>query len=376
MAITIVPHGPEHVEAIRAFNLRMREGGTKWGWYEDPVPSWIPPSPGQRVWREYYVAIEDKDTVRGAYALKPQEWWVNGRTTLVTDWQGPFSEGAYDRKYNMLGLRLLRDMLKKRPLLYSWGHGGYEESLPKMLRSLNWLMHDTPFCLRILHPQAFLRKNAYLRRDVRQRLALDLLANTGLGWLGTKALFFALSASRPRLRRAKTVREEAVSTFGGWADELWHRCREAYRAIAIRDAATMNVLVPDKGWPPGLRLKVSRNGALVGWAVVMDTQMSGDGRFGDLRVGSIVDCFALPEGAGDVIASAVRFLTERGVDIIVSNQSHPAWIEAFAGSGFVVLRRRRIFAASPDLQRALEPFDETKRGLHLTNMDGHGPHAM
>jgi solute carrier family 35 protein len=69
--------------------------------------------------------------VRGGYALKPQEWWVRGRTHIVTDWQGPFSEGAVSNRYGALGLRMLRDMVSKRPLLYSWGHGGEDAALFK-----------------------------------------------------------------------------------------------------------------------------------------------------------------------------------------------------------------------------------------------------
>ena len=37
------------------------------------------------------------------------------------------SLGAIDNGYAALGLRLVRDMLKKAPLLYSWGHGGSDE---------------------------------------------------------------------------------------------------------------------------------------------------------------------------------------------------------------------------------------------------------
>jgi hypothetical protein len=74
-----------------------------------------------------------------------------------------------------------------------------------------------------------------------------------------------------------------------------------------------------------------------------------------------------------VVAAATRFLHRRDVDIIASNQSHPAWARGFAENGYLVLQNRRLFAASPALQQLLEPFTETAQGLHLTNMDGHGP---
>ncbi len=41
-----------------------------------------------------------------------------------------------------------------------------------------------------------------------------------------------------------------------------------------------------------------------------------------------------------------------------------------------VLPGKRLFAASPALRAALEPWERVSCGLHLTNLDGHGPHAL
>jgi len=373
MAIEVVPYTQDRVEAVVAFNRRMREGRTGWGWYESCEDEWLPPRPGQRVWREHFLAVEDGSEVRGAYALKPHEWYVHGKPLLVTDWQGPVSEGLLSPKYSALGLRLLRDMLKRRPLLYSWGHGGDEARMLQMLRSLRWQLVGTPFCLRVLHPQRFLRLNRYLRQSARNRLLLDALAVTGIGWLGL-TLFQGVLAARSR--RSPGLEAEVVERFGDWADELWQRSMGCYRLIALRDQATLNAVMPPGGWPPAIRLRVKREGGDIGWAAVMDNQLHDDARFGDLRVGTVIDCLALPEDADDVIAAATRFLATRGVDVLCSNQSHPRWIEAFARSGYVILRNRRYFVASPQLQQAMEPMEEARRGMHLTNLDGHGPHGF
>ncbi len=149
---------------------------------------------------------------------------------------------------------------------------------------------------------------------------------------------------------------------------------DQYQALGYRDARTMNDLVPADGrWPHGIRLRIKRSGQDIGWAVVLDNQLEDDPRFGDLRVGCVADCLALPEDAADVIAAATRFLERRGVDMIGSNQSHPDWIRAFGRAGYLLLENRRFFAVSPGFQEVLAPFEETRRGLHLTNMDGHGP---
>ena len=368
-----MPHAAAHVGAVAAFNRRLAAGGSPWSFYSDPLPDWIAPRPGQAVWREYHLAVDEAGEVRGAYALKPQTWLVRGEPHTVTDWQGPFSEGSINVKYTTLGLRMLRDMLKKYPLLYSWGHGGDEQPVVQMLLKMGWVMHQTPFCLLVLRPARFLRLNALLRSSPWRRLALDIAAYSGIGFVLLKLMHAAL-----RLRHSRQFAATAtvVPTFGQWADELWQRCKGRYTAIALRDAASMNVLVPPTGWPAGIRLKIDRAGQTIGWAVVMNTQMRGDARFGTLRVGSVVDCLADPDDTGDVVAAATRYLRDGGVDIVISNQAHPAWAHGFAQNGYAVLANKRMFAPSPALRALLEPFDETARGLHLTNMDGHGPMAL
>jgi hypothetical protein len=375
MAIEIVPHSAELREAVEAFNQRMRAGGSPWGMYPDPVPDWIPKTrPEQPVWREYHLALEDKRDVRGGFVLKPQPWWIRGEVRVVTDWQGPFSEGLYSAKYSMLGLRMIRDMLKRRPLLYSWAYGGAadEDAMVQMLKKIGWRMHDTPLCIRVLKPRRFLRLNRYLRTTPGRRLALDALAFSGAGPIGLHALHTGLRLYGRK--RFAAARVEVVPEFGDWADDVWRRCRDGYAALAVRDSEVMNTLVPAQGWPPGHRLRIrDRNGDDVGWAVALDTPMQNDVRFGDLRVGSIIDCLAPPEQAGGVVAAATRWLAARGVDLVVSNQVHPAWVQGFRDNGYVVLPRRRLFTASPELQKAFEPFEQTMRGLHMTNLDGHGP---
>ena len=51
-------------------------------------------------------------------------------------------------------------------------------------------------------------------------------------------------------------------------------------------------------------------------------------------------------------------------------------LAAFATHGFLLLPDRRVFAASPELHKTAMPFAETSLGLHLTNMDGHGPMGL
>ncbi|MGF1469598.1 MAG: hypothetical protein ACFCGT_26040 [Sandaracinaceae bacterium] len=374
MAIEIVPHAQDKKDLVEAFNRTMKEAGSPWGFYVEPTPRWIPPKPGQKVWRELHLAIEDGAKVVGGYGLKPQVWRIQGEELIVADWQGPVSLGAIDNRYAALGLRLVRDMLKKQPLMYSWGHGGNEEPMVQLLRKLGWLMHETPFLFRVCRPTNFLRKNAYLRQDPRRAVAQDVLAFTGLGSLGLRALHAAM-----RLRSRKTFEAEGelFETFGPWADDLWERCQSRYEAIAVRDADTMNALLPSEHrtleWPAPIRLRVRRGGRTLGWAVVLERQQEGDKNFGTMRLGMVADALALPEDAGEVVWAAFRHLRDVGVDMVMANQAHPEWIQAFVDNGFFAVPGRRLFCASPDLQARLSPWDRVQTGLFLSNLDGHGP---
>jgi hypothetical protein len=380
MKIRIVPHGSQYSEAVEAFNRRLRDGGSRWGFYTHHECDWIPRREGFRVWRDFYLAVAEDGMVRGAFALKPQGWYIRGKEQTVADWQGPFSEGEIAPQHAALGLRMVREMQKKEPLLYSWGHGGRDVPILQLVRKMGWFVHGSPLMLHINNPFRFLRRNGALRRSAAMRWLLDLAAFSGLGPLALSALMFGQTALG-RLRQGPGIATGEVNLtevehFGAWADELWERCKSRYEALAVRDAGAMNALLPEGRWPKAIKLKVEQSGEVIGWAAVMDTSMKGDARFGDLRLGSVIDCFAAPEHAQTVISCAKKYLCDRGVDLIISNQTHLGWISGFERNGFLRIANMRYMACSPALSDALAPHDTTLGGLHLTNLDGHGPHQM
>ncbi|MCB9599809.1 MAG: hypothetical protein H6721_19140 [Sandaracinus sp.] len=377
MAIQVVEHEPRYREAVDAFNGRMRAGGSPFGFYVDPVPRWLAPREGAPVERRYFLAVDD-DVVRAGYALKPQAWWFDGREVTITDSQGPFSEGAIDPRFVPLGLRLFRDMAKRQPHLYSWGHGGDEQVIVQLIEKLGWHLHPTPLALRVLRPKAFLLRNGMLRTDPRRRAALDVLAHTGLGDVSMHAMHLAIRSAggRPKLRS----RIDVVPRWESWADEVWLAHRDEYTACAVRDARAMNALLPEgerqPEWSEAVRVRVRDGAREVGWAVVLVREFDDHPRFGSMRVGTLADVFAGTKDAVQVVDAATTVMRELGADLAICNQVHTGWSDACRRAGWVVLPNKRLFALSPGLQKLFAPLERTLPGVLLGNLDGHGPMGM
>lgn len=366
MALSILPYGPCHVEAVRDFNQRLRGGGAGVDlvFYEDCTPKFLPKRSGSSLYNEFFVALED-GVVRAGYALKHQQFsFEDGEVRSVGYYHHPLSEGVVNKAYSSAGVLLLRDALARQPLLYCLGMEGYDKPLPKMLKSLGWSDCLVPFFFRVSHPAAFLRQVQAARESTWRSFLVDLAAASGIGWVAFKG------AQRLKQRRVHEpcIVEEAKK-FGQWVNPLWEQAKASYAMTAVRDAEILGTLYP-ASHRHLTRLRISASGKTVGWAVV--GQRRKNPKFGNLRVGSIVDCFTAPEHALAVVRAAATALDRQGVDLITSNQSHQMWRRAFKDSGFFEGPSTFIFAASPKLSQLLSPFEKKKDRIHFTRADGDG----
>ena len=368
LTINIRPYAVEDIPAVVRLNRRLDQAGGPSRFPTSATPGWLPPGLHPQLYQEYYVAV-DGDEVRGGYILKHQNFYLAGSVEDIGDYQLPVSEGLVDKSYTVVGIQLLSDALKRQPLLYALGMGGFSELLPRFLGAWGWSIHAVPFYFMVVQPAKFLRNISALRHSRLRRLALDALAISGLGWLGITSLNAVAARSKSP---ARGVTFEARSEFSSWADELWEAHKHRYALVAVRDAASLNQLYPasDERF---VRLVIAHRHKAIGWAVVLNTQMAGHKQFGDMRVGTLVDSFAAPENAVHVVSSAVDFLRQRDVDLIISNQSHRSWGDALRRRGFLRGPSNYLFAASKQLAARLQPLDVTKDQLHLTRGDGDGP---
>jgi hypothetical protein len=370
--IVIQPYTREWEPAVAAFNDRLapQRMPVYFQFPQRSAPDWLPPREDRRIRQEYYLAIEEEKTVRGGYILKTQDFWVDGIVETIGNLQLPLSEGIVDPRYNFVGVQLVSDALRRQPALYSLGMGGLENPYPRLLRGLRWSMYLVPFFFRVVRPARFLRGLTSLRTSATRKFGLDLLALTGAGWLGIK-LLQGLAARRNR--RPSVCDVEPQLGFGDWADEVWEVFRGHYTLVAIRDRSALETLYNGNVFPGLIVLRMTRNRKNIGWAAVLDTAMTGHRQFGNLRVGSIVDGFSAPDDAPAVIRSATLFLEQRKVDLIVSNQTHRAWVEGLRAAGFWKGPSNFALAFSRALAAKIPSCERRWGEFHFNRGDGDGP---
>lgn len=366
MAIRIQPYQDEWSASVAEFNRRMIPAQVGFDVPETPHGCWLPKIPGREVYQEIFLALDDR-FVRGAYTFKSQQFSFRGDLRWVGSCQRPISEGLLDKRYSLVGPRLVQDALRRQPLSYGLGIGSQDAVLVRLFRTLGWQLKIVPFYFKVLHPFTFFRNIAYARNTRARRLLMDFLAFSGAGWVGTRVA----QRWRSRVRdRSVTIRQ--VDEFTDWASKLWHACHARYSMVGRRDASVLGTLYP-RAERKFIRLQIRSADRILGWAVVLDTPMSGNKFFGNMRVGSIVDCLADPADADPVIRAAAEILEKRGVDLIVANQSHSAWGRAQRRAGFLAGPSNYLFMSSVALSALLQQVDPAGQDMHLNRGDGDGP---
>lgn len=369
MPMHFVPLSAELGPAIRDFNERMNTMGST-PLCEDEARSWLPTQPGHGIFEEHLFAF-DGEQIHGGYILRHLDLSINGHSVPAAGFGQPTSEGILNFRYRLVGPQLVRDAVKRQPLLFGTGMGGWDEPVTRLLRSSGWRISEVPFFLKVLKPERLLRTASAARSTAARRIFADVTAATGLARVGAWMANFVLTR-RPR-RQDETV--DVVEEFGPWADEVWESSRKHYALVGRRDSSVLNLL-----YPPGdrrfQRLRFTVSNRPVGWAVIMDSQQDGHAHLGGARAGLIVDCLATPDRAESVISQASRALQARGVDLVRSHQTHPAWARALRRAGFLPAPSYFLLGLSPELGALLDEIDPSGDGAHINRGDGDGPRYL
>jgi hypothetical protein len=205
-----------------------------------------------------------------------------------------------------------------------------------------------------------------MRSRLSYRILLKLIHYTGMGHVGVKL------AKIQELRPDRGLEVLQVSEFGRWADDLCRECARDFSFAAVRDAVTLNTLFPPSE-ARYLRLVFVRDGRPVGWVLALATQMQDHKQFGNMRVGSIIDCLALPNEIPAVSSAASGFLENAGVNLIVTNQSNRSWCDALRRCGFRRGPSNVALGLSPKLAKTLGAEADNLDAFHINRGDGDIP---
>jgi hypothetical protein len=243
------------------------------------------------------------------------------------------------------------------------GMGAVDRPLPKLLLACGWSVRPVPFLFRVHNSGKFLRELQLLRASPLKRTAAQTGRFTGLGAL-------ALAIKQRRKANADgTIRQ--VSDWGDWADEIWHRCRDNCSFAVTRDRRTLQSLYSASDQRTRILL-VERNGQPVGWSVSLNAPMRNHRHFGNLQVGTVLDCLAVPDAMTSTAVLTDRELATRGADLVLVNHSHSAWVEAFRSAGFMNGPSNYMLAMSKKLTEAVRCAPGGEDRVHVTRGDGDG----
>ncbi len=314
----------------------------------------------------YYLAVEE-ETVRGGFVLGDYPAQLNSKPITATVCIAPLSEGIIDPNYSMLSMHFVRYHRTYNPYGFASGMGSPNNAYPRLLKAAGWSIFEIPFFFRVCRASRFLRHVGPLRSSRVRHVGSSLAAWSGLGAAGFVGLH-----SRGLLvsRQAAGLSTEVAKEWGSWVDEIWDQVRASLSFAVCRDKKTLKDLYPASETRV-MRLLVRRGDAVVGWATTLDTQMKGDKYFGDLRVATILDCMARPDELTGVVYAISKTLQRGGADLILSNQSHNAWQDAFRRSGFLQGPSNYCLGISKAIADALQADEGTSR-IYFTRGDGDG----
>jgi hypothetical protein len=367
MPIRIVPYSEREIPGVIAFNQRM---GADQALTDFLLPE-TAPSPEKttdRVIRKtQYLAVEE-DFVRGGFLLVAQPAWVNGQLQAVLNFQSLLSEGIRDKRYALVAMQMLKYIQQQGDRIFVVGMGSDTSPLPRLLKASHWSLEPVPFLFRVHRVNRVLRHLPLLHGSKLRASLASVAALSGLGWLGIELLqsrrvFGRLSASG--------VVIEPVDEWGPWADQLWEDFRPASSFAVARDREALQDLYPNDD-SRILRFLLRKDSRPVGWAACFNTLMTGHTYFGDLRVGTILDCVAHPDAMEATAELASAALASYGADLVVTNQAHRLWLRAFRQAGFLSFRSNYLLAMSAKLTQEIAARPGGPAAIHLTRGDGDG----
>ncbi len=335
--------------AIARFNSRLKAGGRI-----DEMPQ-SPELPGEAkyrpegfpIYRQMLIA-EEEEEVRAGLMLCHHNVYIHGECHEFCWTKLPLSEGIINPKYSLAIVQVMRKALEKQPFLMGMGAGTSESEGHRFFAKLRWRYQSIPFFFLIVNAGKVMRELTYLHRNPKMKFAALAGAYTGMG-AGLSGILALRQKALPVLSSGLSgFATTEVDGFEEWADRIFSEALPDYPVAIRSDATSLNIIYPpdDKRFSR-LRVRRKATGADLGWIVIASKQMRDNHYFGNLNVGTLVDGFCKQEYAPTLLRAGINALIEKGVDIIVCNFSHAAWVEG--------CRRNGMFSGPSNYQIFVSP---------------------
>jgi len=321
------------------------------------------------IFKRQFILTESNNFIRAGYTLKYQWFKINNETIQIGYYYNPITAGLFNKKYNVCGILLLKDAHKKNSNLFSLGMGGYSEALPKLLKVMSWHLKKVPFFFKIINPYTFLQNINYLKKSIFKSFIINLFAKSGLGWIFIKLIFFIINLNSVRFKK-KIITVNEVEIFNKEVNDVWENTKKNVYFSAVRNEEYLKTLYSDKKF---IKLRFSSGGEIVGWSISLCNKLEKHKYFGHMKLGSIVDCLSVEGYESSIINKTSNILKKKGADLIVSNQSHLFWQNAFKRNSFMNGPSNFIFASSENLSKKFKNVENEEKYIHVTRGDGDGP---
>jgi hypothetical protein len=337
------------IVAVARLNSRLKAGGRQDEMLLDPA------LPGEQQYRpegfplfRRMLIAEDGQEVRAAMMLCHHNIYIN-REKLDFCWtKMPLSEGIVDVKYSLAIIQLMKKALDYQPFLMGLGAGNHESEGYRFFVKLKWRYQSIPFFFYPVKVGKVLRGLRYFKNNPMLHYGALLGAYSGAGSGLSQLLDLRRRVSTKKFGGLSNFEVFPVECFDDWADRIFETSIDDYPVAIRSDATSLNIVYPPNDHRY-IRLRVRRKGTKqdAGWIVLASKQMRNNHYFGDLNVGTLVDGFGRSESTPLLVAAGIDHLIGTGVDLIVANYSHGAWIEA--------CRRAGMFSGPSNFQIFVSP---------------------
>ena len=96
---------------------------------------------------------------------------------------------------------------------------------------------------------------------------------------------------------------EEIVDFDREFDLIWENAKKHYSFIAVRNSEYLKILYSDQKF---IKLKFIENNQVIGWSISLCSELNNHNYFGNMKLGSIVDCLSLKGYEKTIISEKIN----------------------------------------------------------------------